>query len=216
MDGVPTVDGGGGAANLNLKPKPQLRTKNPADKKKIKEDDGSIIPDDAEEVASTGASPVPTEIGAAETGLTGQPGEKEGGPETNPNLLSTSLALVAPDCTPGWDRMLSPTLLPKSEKKAAAAAPAEEPAPAQPAATNGPASAMDAIKLSRPGGGKADQSLESQARSFAASVVQEDVSPGTPIPTGDAALMGQGKPMPEHVQSNTSASTLRRFNVAGK
>lgn len=214
VDGVPTVDGGGGAANLNLKPKPQLRPKNPADKKKLKEDDGSIIPDDAEEVASTGASPVPTEIGAAETGLTGQPGEKEGGPETNPNLLSTALALVAPDCTPGWDRMLSPTLLPKSEKKSVPTE--EQPAPAQPsqAPTNGPASAMDAIKLSRPGSGRSDQSLESQARSVAASVVQEDVSPSTPIPMGEAALMGQGKPMPEPVQSNTSASTLKRFNFA--
>lgn len=212
VDGVPTVDGGGGAANLNLKPKPQLRPRNPADKKKLKEDDGTIIPDDAEEVASTGASPVPTEIGAAETGLTGQPGEREGGTETNPNLLAASLALVAPDCTPGWDRMLSPSQLPKSDKKPNPVAQAEQ--PAQP--SNGPASAMDAIKLSRPGAGKTDQGLESQARSIAASVVQEDVTPSTPIPMGEAALMGQGKPMPEPVQSNTSASTLKRFNFAGK
>lgn len=216
MDGVPTVDGGGGAANLNLKPKPQLRPKDPADKKKIKEDDGTIIPKDAEEVASTGASPVPTEIGAAETGLTGQPGEREGGPETNPNLLATSLALVAPDCTPGWDRMLSPSQLPKSDKKPNPVAQIEQPAQQQSAPSNGPASAMDAIKLSRPGAGKSDQSLESQARNIAASVVQEDVTPSTPIPMGEAALMGQGKPMPEPVQSNTSASTLKRFNFAGK
>src|SRR6185369_1125331 len=178
VGGVPTSDGAGPA--LNVKPKPQLRPKDPRDKKKLKEgdDDDSIIPDDAEEVASTGASPVPTEIGAAETGLTGISGEKEGGSETNPNLLSASLALVAPDCTPNWDRMLSPSALPKSEKPPVSSPAVEAPpAASQPAATNGPASALDALKLARPGTGGTNQSLESQAKNLVSSVIQED-APG--------------------------------------
>jgi hypothetical protein len=216
--GVPTVDGAGPA--LNVKPKPQLRKKDPADKRKLKEDDdGSIIPGDAEEVASTQASVVPTDIGDAQTGLSGQPGEREGGEERNPNILSPSLALVAPDCTPGWDRMLSPTLLPKGEKPAAQpAAPTSEPVSATvPAKSAGPASATDMLKLTRPGSGGGDQSLESQARNLVSSVVQEDASGGsTPIPMSEEALLGQGKPMPEHKPSNTSGKLLGRFNFTGK
>jgi|KBSSwiStaDraftv2_1062776.scaffolds.fasta_scaffold00022_103 hypothetical protein len=206
---VPTSDGAGPA--LNVKPKPQLRPKDPRDKKKLKEgDDDSIIPDDAEEVASTGSAPVPTEIGAAETGLTGVSGEKEGGLETNPNLLSASLALVAPDCTPNWDRMLSPSALPKSEKPPVSSPAPEAPAASQPASTNGPASALDALKLARPGTGGSNQSLESQAKNLVASVIQEDSTPLGAV-SGDA-LMAQGKPMPEHVQSNSSSSLLKRFH----
>lgn len=217
VDGVPTVDGGGGAANLNLKPKSQLRPKDPRDKRKLKEEDDSIIPKDAEEVASTAGTTTPTEIGAAETGLTGQPGEREGGGESNPNLLTTELALVAPDCTPGWDKMTSPSALPKSEKRPVAEpAPETAAAPAQQAATNGPASALDAIKLSRPGAGKADQSLEHQARNLVSSVVQEDSPLAPVIPMTETELIGQGKPMPDHVQSNTAGNTLKRFNFAAK
>jgi hypothetical protein len=213
--GVPTVDGAGPA--LNVKPKAQLRTKDPRDKKKIKEGDEeeSIIPDDAEEVASTGEAPVPTEIGAAETGLTGARDEKEGGPEVNPNLLTTALALVAPDCTPQWDKMLSPTALPKSEKRPAAPTPEPEPTaePTPAAKTNGPASAMDAIRLSRPGSGAKDQSIEAQAKSLVGSVIQDEPSP-TVIPMSESDLLGQGKPMPDPVQSATASGVLKRFSFS--
>jgi hypothetical protein len=204
--GVPTVDGAGPA--LNVKPKPQLRQKDPRDKKKIRED-GSIIPDDAEEVATSGSPSTPTEIGAAETGLTGVPGDREGGKERPSNLLPTSLALVAPDCTPRWDKMLSPAELPKSERRPAP--PAEAPQPPTQPSTSGP-TATGMLKLSRPGGGTPDQSLESQARNLVSSVITESGAPGM-LKTGDE-LLAQGKPMPDPVQSNSAGRTLKKFNFA--
>lgn len=209
--GVPSSDG---AATLNLKPKPQLRSKDPKDKKKIvKEGDNDIIPDNAEEVASTAATVIDTGVS---TGLEPKGSERDGGPQSNPNLLPSSLALVAPDCTPGWDKPLSPMALPKSDRKPTVAAPAA-PAKEEPKAER---SALDMMKLTRPGkeAGAATSgespNLEHMARSVAASVVQEDNNNPISIPSGEA-LLNQGKPMPDHVQSNASAGTLKRFNFGG-
>jgi hypothetical protein len=209
--GVPSSDG---AVILNVKPKSQLRPKDPRDKKKLKEGE-DIIPDDAEEVASTDANFVNT--GPSATGLELKDGERDGGPRSNPNLLPSSLALVAPDCTPGWDKPLSPMALPKSDRKPAAAAPVEPAPSSEPKAER---SALDMMKLSRPGKpagagtGGDEPNLEHMARSVAASVVQEDTDNPVSIPSGDG-LLAQGRPMPDHVQSNASSGLLKRYNFSG-
>ena len=211
--GVPTSDGG--AAMLNVKPKAQLRPKDPKDKKKLTVKEGEdIIPDDAEEIASTDAVTVNTGVSA--TGLDIKNSERDGGPQNNPNLLPSSLALVAPDCTPGWDKPLSPMALPKSDRKTTVVAPVAK-APSEPKAER---SALDMMNLTRPGknagaGTSGDEpNLEHMARSVAASVVQEDADNPIAIPSGDG-LLAQGKPMPDHVQSNSSSTMLQRFKFNG-
>lgn len=180
----------------------------PEDKKKKLKEDG-LIPDDATPLSPESGTPAEdTELAGAEDGNPEPTPQPE---EVGTDLLPTSLALVAPDSTPGWNVPLSPTQLPKSATPAPAAQP-PSPAPAAPAPATAPTDPKD-VQISVEsmlGLGRAARSQPAKPGAAVPSPVQETFTPKS----GDD-LIGQGKPMPEPTASNSSSGLLKRFNFGG-
>lgn len=182
------------------------------DKKPIKEDDKGIIPDNAEPIdAATGLKAADDVDKDQELEPTTQTPDGE--------LLQTSLALVAPDSTPNWNVPLSPSLVPKeaakdlipSRKLDAQSLDVQPPADDTTAGQgytqpkDRPLSIEGMIGLGR--GGRAAPADTSAAAHFVSGVIQDSA----PIAKTPEELLGQGKPMPDPVSSNSSAKLMSKF-----
>jgi hypothetical protein len=131
-------------------------------------------------------------------------------------LLPTSLALVAPDSTPDWNVPLCGALVPKPKTALDVIAPSSSPSStvtAEPDLSNeftqpGPMkdkaiSVEGMLGLGR--GSRRAAASASDGSAIASLVLNESLKSGE-------ELLGQGKPMPEPVASNSARRTLGRFN----
>lgn len=186
---VPANDGGAAPVMSAVQPKIDPRRRRL--RRRLKED-GALIPDDAEKIDANHEEEKDGDQEPAASDPIGSTTEK----------LPTSLALVAPDCTPGWNIPLSPTQLPAASIPSTQAVPD----PGQQAADKpfNP-SVSGSLKLAGSGAAPASQDLKTHAESLAASVagITEDVS--------GEALLGRNKPMPDHVQGNSALNSLKRY-----
>ena len=185
------------------------KTADDRNKKPIKEENKGIIPDNAE--------PIDSATGLKTSDMTDDKADKPADQTQTGELLPTSLALVAPDCTPNWNVPLSPSLIPKSQPKAEPAAPpspTEEPAE-EPVLGQGytqqkdrPLSVEGMIGLGR--SGRASPADASVAAHFVSGVIQDSA----PVAKTPEELLGQGKPMPAHVTSNSSSRLMTKFRFS--
>jgi hypothetical protein len=179
-------------------------------KKVIKEGEG-LIPGDAEPIdAETGlkAGDVPDDSEGSATEPTIQ--------EPSGALLQTSLALVAPDCTPNWNVPLSPSLVPKANP--VPAVPQNQPAAPQPdGSVEGPGYTQPKDRVLSIEGmlglGRGSRTAPSNA-SAAAHLVSGIIQDSAPIAKSPEELLGQGKAMPDHVVSNSSSKLMSRFKFS--
>lgn len=162
-------------------------------KKKIKED--GLIPDEV--------IPLSPESGLAVDDPKNVDLEKEGDLEKEDEfnaqgkdgeLLTTDLALVAPDATPNWNMPLSPTLVPSATSPATSTS--EAPVfPSTDKAADVPMSVEGMLGLGR--GAR-------NSKGVATTSILESKSEGD--------LVAQGKPMPDHVMIGATSKVLGKFN----